>query len=114
MTAVLAATAAHPPSVNGPGETVGALAPRSQKADGDKKIREAAKQFEEVLVKQMLKPLEESLSKAMGTESANPMIGSLVLDAVSSSITKGGGLGFADLVEQALRSRLPAKSGEEK
>ncbi len=114
MTAVLAATSAQATSVTDRSETVGKLAPKSQKVDGDKKIREAAKQFEEVLVKQMLKPLEESLSKAMGTESANPMIGSLVLDAVSSSITKGGGLGFADLVEQALRSRLPGEAGEKK
>lgn len=111
MSGPLAVSAAQTTSVTERAETVGNLAPKSQKVDSDKKVREAAKQFEEVLVKQMLKPLEDSLSKAMGTESANPMIGSLVLDAVSSSITKGGGLGFADLIEQALRSRLPGDPG---
>lgn len=102
-------------SVNGApgaGSTVGNLASKSQKPDSDKKLREAAKQFEQVLVKQMLKPLEESLSKAMGTESANPMIGSLVLDTVSDSISKGGGLGFADVIEQALRSKNLGSSEE--
>lgn len=75
----------------------------SEASESAKKSRDVALQFEEVLVRQMLQPLEESMGRAMGTENASPMVGSLVLDSLSQSIRDSGGLGFADVIEEALR-----------
>ena len=77
-----------------------------------KKSREVALQFEEVLVRQMLQPLEESMGRAMGTENASPMVGSLVLDSLSQSIRESGGLGFAEVIEEALRRAEGGSSGK--
>lgn len=68
------------------------------------KIREAALQFEQIMVRQLLQPLEKSLSKSMGGEgSSSPMIGGMLLNSLSESVTNGGGLGLASVIEEALR-----------
>jgi|GEM_PF-1946966 len=84
-----------------------ALTPEQKEAE---RIRGVALDFEEVLVKQMLAPLAESMSKAQGAgaEQASPMVGSMVLDSLSRSIRDGGGLGFAEVIEEALRGRSPS------
>lgn len=59
------------------------------------KAHEAAGQFEAVLVRQMLHE-----SKMFG-KSQNGFTG-MAVDAMADGITKGGGLGLAQLIERAL------------
>lgn len=70
-----------------------------------KKTREAALEFESILVRQMLGPLEKSLTAGIGGGGASgPMVGSMVLESLSRSIAAGGGFGLADVIEQALNA----------
>lgn len=67
------------------------------------KLRKAALDFEEVLVRQMLAPLEESLSRSMGGgQGSTPMVSAMVLDQLAAKVNEGGGLGFARVIEEAL------------
>lgn len=68
----------------------------------DESARKAALEFESILVRQMLGPLEKSLTSGIGGGSASsPMVGSMILESLSRSIAEGGGLGLADVIEQA-------------
>lgn len=87
-------------------------------ASENKKTREAALEFESILVRQMLGPLEKSLTAGIGGGGASaPMVGSMVLESLSRSIAEGGGLGLADVIEQALTAASGTssqRSGETK
>jgi Rod binding domain-containing protein len=92
--------------------TVGAAATPQRNVDhgpdGPKSnVREAAKQFEGILIRQMLAPLEKSLAAAAGGGGSVPMIGGMVMESLSQSIVSGGGLGLAEMVESALRGESP-------
>lgn len=109
----------------GPLDTMKALARpeesvplHKQAPSSDKKTREAALEFESILVRQMLGPLEKSLTAGIGGGGASaPMVGSMVLESLSRSIAEGGGLGLADVIERALSAASGAsgpKSGDGK
>ncbi len=69
----------------------------------NEKLRKTALEFEAVLVRQMLGPLEKSLTSGIGGGGSNtPMVGSMVLESLSRAIADGGGLGLAEVIEQAL------------
>lgn len=71
------------------------------------RLRKAASDFETILIRQMLAPLEKSMTQAMGgAGGASPMVGSMVLESLSQSIAAGGGLGFASIIEEAMRPRV--------
>ncbi len=74
----------------------------------EQKTKEAALQFEQIMIRQLLEPMEKSLSKSFGGGSNSPMIGGMILSSLSQSITDGGGLGLAHVIEEALRSSSPA------
>jgi len=89
------------------GKEPAALASASAKGSSsdklaNEKLRKTALEFEAVLVRQMLGPLEKSLTAGMGSGSNTPMVGSMVLESLSRAIADGGGLGLADVIEQAL------------
>lgn len=68
------------------------------------KIRDAALQFEQIMVRQLLQPLEKSMSQSMGGGgTSSPMIGGMIVNSLSQSVTDGGGLGLASVIEEALR-----------
>ncbi|MCH2108738.1 MAG: hypothetical protein MK135_05380 [Polyangiaceae bacterium] len=77
---------------------------QSGKSEAEK-THSAALQFEAIIVRQMLKPLEKSLSASMGEGGQSPMVGAFVVDALSKGISEGGGLGFASVIEEALRGQ---------
>lgn len=68
------------------------LEAQAQRAD---KAHDAAKQFEAVLVRQMLQE-----AKMFG-KGSNAMSG-MAVDAMADSIEKGGGLGLSQLLERAI------------
>lgn len=74
-----------------------------------KELRRVALQFEEIMVRTLLKPLEKSLAKGMGGEKSSPMVGGMIVSSLSDSIARGGGLGLANVIEQALRGHGSAQ-----
>jgi Rod binding domain-containing protein len=75
-----------------------AVAQPTQDARAEK-IRHAANEFEEILVKQLLKAAK--LGNPNGDEKANGYA-DMAVDALASGIEHGGGLGLARRIEQAL------------
>lgn len=76
----------------------------------DAKVREAALNFEGIMVRQLLQPLEKSLAGGMGGEGgASPMVGGMIVNSLSQSIIDGGGLGLADIIEESLRGAVVEK-----
>ena len=82
----------------------------SAEAKADAKVREAALQFEGILVRELLQPLEESLAGGIAGEGASsPMIGGMIVNSLGQSITDGGGLGLAAVIEKSLRASVVEK-----
>lgn len=93
------------------GKEPGTVESSQAKGASSEKLRKTALEFEAVLVRQMLGPLEKSLTAGMGgSSSSTPMVGSMVLESLSRAIADGGGLGLADVIEQAL-SAAASKEG---
>ena len=78
-----------------------------QTAD-DPRIKEAATQFEAVLLRQMLSCLEKTTSSSTGSQSPGGSIyGSMVVNTVADAIANAGGLGLASLLTKSLRATAP-------
>lgn len=82
----------------------GASEAPEQAAKEERELKQVALQFEEIMVRQMLQPLEKSLTNGMGSDKGSPMIGGMIVNSLSRSISEGGGLGLASVIEEALRS----------
>jgi Rod binding domain-containing protein len=63
------------------------------------KLEKAAGEFETIFVKQLLKE-----AKVGGEQKSGGGYGDMAVDALASGIQKGGGLGLAKRIEQALAS----------
>jgi Rod binding domain-containing protein len=73
----------------------------------DPKIQEVAREFESMIVGQIL-----SAAKVGGAHQESQGYDGMVVDALATGIAKGGGLGLAREIEDALlqvQSRLPPK-----
>jgi len=69
------------------------------------KLRHAAGEFETLLVKQLLKE-----AKLLGDDKANAY-GDMAIDAVATGVERGGGLGLARRIEDALSAGGTGKGG---
>jgi Rod binding domain-containing protein len=76
------------------------------------KLKQAARDFEAVFLRQMLSCLERTtkVSSNGNTIAGQGTYGSMVVDAVSESISKAGGLGIADVLAKAMEERLRTPS----
>ncbi len=72
------------------------------------KLEEAARDFEAVLLRQMLASLGRSTKVGSGQSSggAGAAYGSMVVESVSQSIADSGGLGMADFLVRQLASQV--------
>jgi len=72
----------------------------------------AAKDFESIFVRQMLKSVEKTTAAGMGAQAApgQSTYGSMVVDTLSDSISKGGGLGLADVIAKSMMAAHPGLS----
>ena len=75
----------------------------------DPGMLKAAKDFESIFVRQMLKSVEKTTAAGMGTKAAagQSTYGSMVVDTLSDSISKGGGLGLADVIAKSMMAAHP-------
>ncbi len=74
----------------------------------DPRVQKAARDFEAIFVRQMLKPLEKTTAAGAGAE-AQPgenTYGSMIVGALADAISKAGGLGLADEVGKSLARTL--------
>ncbi len=89
LTPAVSATAVHAP---GPTEAQGALT-------------EAARQFEAIFLKEVLKSVEKCGSLGGGGNSSGQNVyGSMIVDAVATAVAQAGGLGLADVLSSAWES----------
>jgi flagellar protein FlgJ len=70
----------------------------------DPSVLKAAKEFESIFVRQMLKSLEKTTAAGGNTKptAGQSTYGSMIVDTLSDSISKGGGLGLADVVARSM------------
>ena len=84
-------------------------------ADDPAKMRDAAQQFEGMLLQEMLKPLQSSENKwDSGDKDADKSMDTLSsygIEAVATAISKGGGLGIAKKVVQQVNHEAALKKG---
>jgi len=76
----------------------------------DPKALQAARDFEAIFVRQMLKSLEKTTAAGAGTQASagEKTYGSMIVDTLSESISKAGGLGLADVIAKSLIAEHPA------
>jgi Rod binding domain-containing protein len=70
----------------------------------DPNLLKAAKDFESIFVRQMLKSLEKTTAAGGNAKptAGQSTYGSMIVDTLSESISKGGGLGLADVVARSM------------
>jgi flagellar protein FlgJ len=79
----------------------------------DPSVLKAAKDFESIFVRQMLKSLEKTTAAGGNAKptAGQSTYGSMIVDTLSESIAKGGGLGLADVVARSMMAAHPVPSG---
>ncbi len=96
----------------GSASTQGVAAPPKAEAP-DPAMLKAAKDFESIFVRQMLKSVEKTTAAGMGTQASagQSTYGSMIVDTLSESISKGGGLGLADVIAKSMMATHPGLKG---
>jgi Rod binding domain-containing protein len=87
--------------------------PRAPSARLQPELLEAARQFEGLLLRQMLKSLERTASIDPGGARTNSAYRSLVVDALADGISRAGGAGFAEVVARSLALAAPTIDGDD-
>jgi peptidoglycan hydrolase FlgJ len=93
------------------GSVTSANAAAPTKADvPDPKVTQAAKDFEAIFVRQMLKSLEKTTAAGCGAQASagEKTYGSMIVDTLSESISKAGGLGLADVIARSMVIEHPS------
>jgi Rod binding domain-containing protein len=72
-------------------------------------VLKAAKDFESIFVRQMLKSLEKTTAAGAGAKASpgQSTYGSMVVDTLSDAISAGGGLGLADVIAKSMMASHP-------
>jgi Rod binding domain-containing protein len=79
------------------------VASHAERARSDERLAKAAEQFEAIMLRAMLKPLERMA--AMGESAAGQSLhGSMAVEALADAIAKAGGLGLAQVIAGHLGS----------
>jgi len=75
----------------------------------DPNLLKAAKDFESIFVRQMLKSLEKTTAAGGNAKATagQSTYGSMIVDSLSESISKAGGLGLADVVARSMMAAHP-------
>src|SRR5882724_3935694 len=93
ISSIQAATAAGAPKAEAP----------------DPKVLKAARDFEAIFVRQMLKSLEKTTAAGCGTQASagEKTYGSMIVDTLSESMSKAGGLGLAEVIAKSFAVQHP-------
>ncbi len=95
--------------------TLAPVKPEPADAAQKQKLAEATKQFEAVLIRQMLSSLERTtqLSGSKTTLGGQSAYSSMMGDALSDAIAQAGGLGLAPTLDGMLAERVSESVAEE-
>ncbi len=87
--------------------SVGAAPPKDDPA----KIKDAAHQFESLLIGQIMKSMQDSDGGWLGTDEDDASSSAMeyAQEMFAQSLSKGGGLGLGDVVAKGLIRQQPAK-----
>ena len=72
-------------------------------------VKKAAQQFEAILVRQLLAPAIEPMMNSM-KGAGGGVYGYMLTDVLASAVSKGGGLGIADILQEQLSSKVDPAS----
>lgn len=75
-------------------------------------VKKAAKQFEAILVRQLLAPAVEPMMKGSfgGAGPGSGVYGYMLTDVLANSVSQGGGLGLAAIIESQLSPRADSSA----
>lgn len=73
-------------------------------AQADKRLEEASRQFEAVLLRQMLSSLGRATGGTSGQAGGSTIYGSMVVDAVAEAVSRAGGLGLGSMLTKVLQA----------
>jgi Rod binding domain-containing protein len=73
----------------------------------DQKLEEVSRQFEAVLLRQMLSSLGRAAGGTSGQSGGSTIYGSMIVDAVAEAVSRAGGIGLGSMLAKALQSPNP-------
>ena len=73
------------------------------------KALKAAREFESLLLRHVLESMQKTANVGKSEKSSSSAYQSMAVEALADSVTRGGGLGLADLIAKTLESE--ARSG---
>jgi flagellar protein FlgJ len=88
----------------GPGELAQAKPP-ANKAASEKALK-AAREFESILLRHVLESLQKTAKVGKSDSNSAGAYGSMAVEALADAVTRGGGLGLADLIAKTLESEV--------
>ena len=100
------------PLVAGPVVSPLGQAPAAPTPAKDPRLEKAAREFESIFIRQMLKTLEkagEATGGGHSVSSGGSVYGSMMIGSLADAASSGGGIGLGHLVLEAL-TRAPQKS----
>jgi Rod binding domain-containing protein len=80
-------------------------APGVEPTPDQARLKQAAQQFEAVMLRRMLSALEKTTQMQSGKSAS--MYGTMIVDAMADAIVGSGGLGMAKIVEESLPGQKP-------
>jgi len=78
-------------------------APVADKAPSEKALK-AAREFESLLLRHVLESMQKTASVGKSEKSSSSAYQSMAVEALADGVTRGGGLGLADLIAKTLES----------
>jgi flagellar protein FlgJ len=100
------------PPITSSGASLASISPEVSLAGGSTGLsaasnsQEVARQFEAILMRQML---SESMKSFVEQGQAGQVYGYFITDALAETLTKGGGLGIRSVIEAQLRQDGPVR-----
>ncbi len=109
LSAISSATFGSSAQVSLPSQSTEALKAIAASANDDKKIDKSAKDFEAILLGNMLQGAEDSFAKVPGTDdeendtdSGGSQFLSMAMQSLGTSLSGSGGIGIAKMISQSL------------
>lgn len=85
-------------------------AQQTDKAEApDPKLLKAARDFEAIFVRQMLKSVEKTTAAGAGAakSAGQSTYGSMIVDSLTESITSAGGMGLSEMIARSMMASHP-------
>jgi len=95
-----------PPSLSSPSLASTQHHTDTKSASAPRELKEAAREFEAALLREMLQCLEKTTKFGEKVSAGQSQYGSMVVDTVADAISKSGGVGLSQRLVEELQGRL--------